>query len=77
MDEARSFPNGKHDDMIDALSMGLAALSKMGGQASELLNSPINMGSSLSAQFNQTGNDDKWWERQVGNNDNFRGWGEI
>lgn len=77
MDEAQSFPNGKHDDMIDALSMGLAALSKMGGQASELLNSPINMGSSLSAQFNQTGNDDKWWERQVGNNDNFRGWGEI
>ena len=76
MDEAQSFPNGKHDDMIDALSMGLAALSKMGGQASELLNSPINMGSSLSAQFN-TGNDDKWWERQVGKDENFRGWGEI
>lgn len=76
MDEAQSFPNGKHDDMIDALSMGLSALSKMGGQASEMLNSPINMGSSLSAQFSSA-NEGQWWEKEVSNNTEFKGWGEL
>lgn len=76
MDEAQSFPNGKHDDMIDALSMGLAALSKMGGQASEMLNAPINMGSSLAQQFHGSQKEASWWEREV-NNSNFNGWGEL
>ena len=76
MDEAQSFPNGKHDDMIDALSMGLAALSKMGGQASEMLNAPINMGSSLASQFSGSEKEANWWEREV-NNSNFGGWGEL
>ena len=76
MDEAQSFPNGKHDDMIDALSMGLSALSKMGGQASEMLTGPINMGSSLKAQFN-VDKETQWWEREVSNNTEFKGWGEL
>ena len=76
MDEAQSFPNGKHDDMIDALSMGLSALSKMGGQASEMLNSPINMDSSLSAQFSSA-KEGQWWEKEVSNNTEFKGWGEL
>ena len=74
MDEAQSFPNGKHDDMIDALSMGLEAMSKMGGQASEMLNAPINMGSSLSAQFGKA--EKPWWEKDISNSE-FKGWGEL
>jgi predicted phage terminase large subunit-like protein len=75
MDEAQSFPNGKHDDMIDALSMGLEAMSKMGGQASEMLNTPINMGSSLNTQFSQS--DKAWWEKDIKSEPNFTGWGEL
>jgi len=74
MDEAQSFPNGKHDDMIDALSMGLEAASKMGGQASEMLTGPINMSSSLSAQFKQS--PQNWWEKDLSGSE-FKGWGEL
>lgn len=74
MDEAQSFPNGKHDDMIDALSMGLEAMSKMGGQASEMMTGPINVGSSLASQFK--GGSGNWWDKELKNSE-FKGWGEL
>ena len=76
MDEAQSFPDGKHDDMIDSLSMGLEAISKMGGQASEMLTGPINIKNSLAAQFANKPSSN-WWEQDIKMNDNFKGWGEL
>tara|TARA_A100000164_G_scaffold3884_2_gene3444 strand:+ start:2171 stop:3601 length:1431 start_codon:yes stop_codon:yes gene_type:complete len=76
MDEAQSFPSGKHDDQIDALSMGLEAVSKMGGQASEIMNGPINMASSLSAQF-QKHETKEWWAADLKVQPQFKGWGEL
>ena len=76
MDEAQSFPDGKHDDMIDALSMGLEAISKMGGQASEMLTGPINMKNSLTAQFSKQANS-SWWEQDIKMDNSFKGWGEL
>lgn len=76
MDEAQSFPDGKHDDMIDSLSMGLEAISKMGGQASEMLMGPINVKNSLAAQFAQQPSSN-WWEQDIKMNDQFKGWGEV
>tara|TARA_R110000823_G_scaffold203378_3_gene334270 strand:+ start:474 stop:1988 length:1515 start_codon:yes stop_codon:yes gene_type:complete len=76
MEEAQSFPSGKHDDQIDALSMGLEAIAKMGGQASELMNGPINMASSLSAQFQQA-EKKQWWAADLKHQPEFKGWGEL
>ena len=77
MEEAQSFPSGKHDDQIDALSMGLEAIAKMGGTASELLNGPINMASSLSAQFQQSEQPKQWWAKDLKHQPQFKGWGEL
>jgi len=77
MEEAQSFPSGKHDDQIDALSMGLEAIAKMGGAASELMNGPINMASSLSSQFHQAENNKQWWAADLKGQPNFKGWGEL
>ena len=76
MEEAQSFPSGKHDDQIDALSMGLEAIAKMGGAASELMNGPINMASSLSAQFQQA-EQKQWWAADLKHQPQFKGWGEL
>ena len=76
MEEAQSFPSGKHDDQIDALSMGLEAIAKMGGAASELMNGPINMASSLSAQFEQA-EKKEWWATDLKHQPEFKGWGEL
>ena len=76
MEEAQSFPSGKHDDQIDALSMGLEAIAKMGGAASELMNGPINMASSLSAQFEQA-EKKEWWAKDLKHQPEFKGWGEL
>ena len=76
MDEAQSFPSGKHDDQIDALSMGLEAIAKMGGAASELMNGPINMASSLSSQFQQA-EKNQWWAADLKVQPQFKGWGEL
>jgi predicted phage terminase large subunit-like protein len=77
MEEAQSFPSGKHDDQIDALSMGLEAIAKMGGAASELMNGPINMASSLSSQFQQAENNKQWWAADLKVQPQFKGWGEL
>ena len=82
MDEAQSFPNGKHDDQIDALSMGLDALSRMAGINSDMMNVPIQMSASLNANFKQWDNtfdDDKeWLDKARSNADNkWNNWGEL
>lgn len=51
MNECQSFPSGKHDDQVDALSMGLDVLSRMGGVGSEIINAPIDVATSLHSQF--------------------------
>jgi len=82
MDEAQSFPNGKHDDQIDALSMGLDALSRMAGINSDMMNVPIQMSASLNANFKQWDNtfddDKKWIDKARKNSDNkWSNWGEL
>ena len=82
MDEAQSFPNGKHDDQIEALSMGLDALSRMAGINSDMMNVPIQMSASLNANFKQWDNtfdDDKeWLDKARSNADNkWNNWGEL
>lgn len=76
MDEAQSFPSGKHDDMVDALSMGLDQISRMGGQASEMLTGPISAANSLNAQFQQS-TPANWWGSSMKNQPHFKGWGEL
>lgn len=75
MVEAQSFPNGKHDDMIDALTIGLDALSRMGSSASQLLNGPISIASSLNSQMARD-----WGQsmnHQMKGQPNFKSWGEM
>ena len=36
MNEMQSFPNGAHDDQVDALSMGLDVCSRMSGATSDM-----------------------------------------
>jgi len=45
------FPSGTHDDMIDALTMGLDVLSRMDTHDTDLINGPLSMGQSLNAMF--------------------------
>lgn len=79
MDEAQSFPSGKHDDMVDALSMGLDAIAKMGGQVSEMLSGPINTNNSLNAQVARERQTETrpWWEKDLNVDTQFKGWGEL
>ena len=71
LDETQSFPTSKHDDQIDALSIGLDAASRMGiGVSSDMINSPIEMSGSLSNQFSG---------KTLQNKNNilkFKSWGE-
>lgn len=71
MNEMQTFPNGKHDDIVDALSMALDALAKMGGQATQMINLPINMSNSLHASFAKQSID------SYGKSEPFKGWGEL
>ena len=73
--ECQSFPNGKNDDQVDALSMGLDVLSRIGGAVDGLMGGSIDMGSSLNTQFQQSmlsssltkSKEDKW----------MKSWGEM
>ena len=71
MNEMQTFPNGKHDDIVDAMSMALDAMAKMGGQTAEMINLPINMGNSLHASFAKKS------ITSYGKSDPFKGWGEL
>ena len=81
--EMQSFPSGKHDDIVDALSMGLDVLSRMGGQASDAISGTIDLSSSLYAQFSPIDPDAKQlgeWVDNVGREERkeryFVRWGE-
>ena len=75
MDEAQSFPNGKHDDMIDALTIGLDAISRMGGPASQMMTGPIEMGMSLNSQM--ASNWGQSHHTKLKSQSDFKGWGEL
>jgi predicted phage terminase large subunit-like protein len=50
INEAATFPSGKHDDQIDALSIALDALSRMHVGDASILNQPFDVALSLNAQ---------------------------
>jgi predicted phage terminase large subunit-like protein len=75
MNEAQSFPNGKHDDIIDALTIGLDALSRMGSTSGAMMTGPIEMTASLNAQMAS-----QWGQplgKQMKGRSGFQGWGEL
>ncbi len=80
MEEAQSFPNGKHDDQIDALSIGLDAISRMGGVDLAMINSPIELSGSLYSQFEPMGKSiqSEWTDTLNKNKERrFSNWGEL
>ena len=78
MEEAQSFPNGKNDDQIDALSLGLDVLSKMSGFNTNALNVPIEMSTSLNASLDAQYQPREWKEKLTQSKDKrFAGWGEL
>jgi predicted phage terminase large subunit-like protein len=69
MDECQSFPSGKNDDQIDALSMGLDILSRISVNPNSLLNGPLDALNSLYAQLRplvETANRRGPWVDNVG-----------
>jgi len=77
MEEAQSFPNGKHDDQIDALSLGLDVLSRMSGFNQDAMNVPIEVSGSLNASFNRDVPNE--WKKNLTDSKSkrFVGWGEL
>lgn len=75
MNEAQSFPNGKHDDIIDALTIGLDALSRMSVSVTSMMSSSIEMDTSLNKQMASQ------WGQPLAtapkNQSGFKGWGEL
>jgi predicted phage terminase large subunit-like protein len=53
IEEAVSFPNGTHDDQIDALSMALDKLSRMTFNAGELESTPLTSVGSLLSELKE------------------------
>jgi predicted phage terminase large subunit-like protein len=75
MNEAQSFPNGKHDDIIDALTIGLDALSRMSVSSASMMSSPITMDDSLNKQMAS-----QWGQpltKSSGGLKGIKGWGEL
>lgn len=79
LEEAQSFPSGKHDDQIDALSMGIDALSRISGVSNDMLNVPIELSSSLNAKFPSADPIGKEWQDRLRDNEKnrFANWGEL
>lgn len=51
LNETSAFPSSKHDDQVDALTMALDIMSRMSVTNIDMLNSPLEMSSSLHNQF--------------------------
>jgi predicted phage terminase large subunit-like protein len=51
LNETQAFPNSKHDDQVDALTMALDALSRVSVGAFDAINTPLEMSTSLFNQF--------------------------
>jgi predicted phage terminase large subunit-like protein len=72
--EASAFPDGEHDDQVDALVIALNVLSKVQLHAAEAFSAPINMTASLHSQVH----DQKGWQMKLGPlkaNVQWKGWG--
>jgi len=62
IEETVSFPNGTHDDQVDALSMALDKLSRMSFNAGELEVIPLSSKGSLASALEKTGDWYGWGE---------------
>lgn len=51
LNECEAFPNSKHDDQVDALTMGLDVISRIATSNHAIINSPIDLSNSLYAKF--------------------------
>jgi predicted phage terminase large subunit-like protein len=51
LNETQAFPTAKHDDQVDALSIGLDAMSRMGIGGPDMINTPLEMTNSLFSQM--------------------------
>ena len=76
MNEMQSFPNGAHDDQVDALSMGLDVCSRMSGATSDMFEGSIDMASSLNKQFSPTSSGN-WWDKYKKPDSWNKSWGEV
>ena len=76
MNEMQSFPNGAHDDQVDALSMGLDVCSRMSGATADMFEGSIDMGSSLNKQFSPTSSGN-WWDKYKKPDAWNKSWGEV
>lgn len=75
--ECQAFPNGTNDDQVDALSMGLDVLSRMGGAVSDMFTGSIDVASSLNKQFQPIATEE-WWQKSGGKEDKWmKSWGEV
>lgn len=81
MDECQSFPSGKHDDQVDALSMGLDIMSRINVRSADFLAEPINVNNSLYAQFSpiNPGQRNGPWIDDIGKKQtrDWKAWGEL
>ena len=78
VEETQAFPNGKNDDQVDALSLGLDVLSKMSGFNQDAMNLPIELSASLNNNF-QSGSQPNEWKDKLASkaSTRFVGWGEL
>ena len=51
LNETQAFPTAKHDDQVDALSIGLDAMSRMGIGGPDMINTSLEMSNSLFSQM--------------------------
>jgi predicted phage terminase large subunit-like protein len=76
--ECQAFPNGTNDDQVDALSMGLDVLSRMGGVVNDMFSGTMDVSSSLNKQFDQKSDATSWWEKAAKSEDKYmKSWGEM
>lgn len=67
LNEVQAFPSVKHDDQVDALTLGLDAMSRMVAMDSTLMEAPLSMVSSINSQFDKI---------PAASSSSFKGWGE-
>jgi predicted phage terminase large subunit-like protein len=85
MAEAETFPNGKHDDQMDALSIGLDAMSRMSVSTGDVFTAPIDPRTSLNNSLNgQVQKNQGWtrdhngnWVDDIGKEKTYTVWGEL
>lgn len=71
LNECQAFPSVKHDDQVDAMTLGLDAMSRMVSHDVEMLNAPLTISSSLNSQFSSQPS-----LQNIAGVISFKGWGE-